>query len=70
VVTTYTYGALNLLTGVSYNNVSGVAAYGAGEYHLKSDSPGKGQIEKVTTGRGLKAMTMTALGRLQNRVRE
>jgi hypothetical protein len=54
-VTTYTYGPLNLLTGVSYNTASApaVAATAPVSITYKSASPGKGQIDTVTDGIGI-----------------
>jgi RHS repeat-associated protein len=52
VVTRYTYGDLNLLTKVQYDTASapGVIAPADVNISYKTDSPGKGQIEKVTDG--------------------
>jgi RHS repeat-associated protein len=70
VETTYTYGALNLPTGVSYNNVSGVAVTAPLSIHYKGDSPGKGRLESVTDGVGFERYDYDNFGRLQLRTRE
>lgn len=68
VVTTYTYGDLNLLTGVSYNTTSapGVAATAPVSITPKSASPGKGQIETMTDGAGSESYGYDSFGRLQS----
>jgi RHS repeat-associated protein len=68
VVTTYTYGELNLLTGVSYNTASaaGVAATATVSFTYKSASPGKVQIETVTDGAGNESYSYDSFGRLQS----
>jgi RHS repeat-associated protein len=71
VVTTYTYGQLNLLTGVSYNTSSapGVATTAAVSITPKTSSPGKGQIASVTDGVGSESYEYDSSGRLQSRTR-
>ncbi|MBO0798681.1 MAG: RHS repeat-associated core domain-containing protein, partial [Blastocatellia bacterium] len=71
VVTTYTYGELNWLTGMSYNTASapGVAATAAVGLTYKTDSPGKGQIKTVTDGVGSESYDYDSFGRLQSRTR-
>ena len=72
VVTTYTYGPLNLLTGVSYNNVTGVAPTAPVSIFYKNASPGKGQIERVTDGTGDdgESYTYDSFGLLQSCTRK
>jgi len=72
VITTYTYGDLNLLTGVSYNNVTGVAATAPVSITYKNASPGKGQIATVTDGTGGdgESYTYDSFGRLQSCTRK
>jgi RHS repeat-associated protein len=71
VVTTYVYGPLNLLTGVSYNTASatGVVATAPVSITHKTASPGKGQIETVTDGAGSESYGYDSFGRLQSRIR-
>jgi RHS repeat-associated protein len=68
VVTTYTYGELNLLTRVSYNTASatGVATTEPVIITHKSASPGKGQIETITDGAGTESYGYDSFGRLQS----
>jgi RHS repeat-associated protein len=68
VVTTYTYGPLNLLTGVSYNTASaaGVAATAAVSVTHKTASPGKGQIATVMDGSGSESYDYDSFGQLQS----
>ena len=68
-MTTYTYGALNLLTGVSYNNVTGVAPTAPVSIDYKDVSPGKGQVKTVTDGAGSESYGYDSFGRLQSCVR-
>jgi RHS repeat-associated protein len=69
VITTYQYGPLNLLTGVSYNNVTGVEPTAPVIITYKSSSKGKGQIETVADGAGSESYGYDDLGRLQSSVR-
>jgi RHS repeat-associated protein len=71
VVTTYTYGPLNMLTGVSYNTASapGVATTAAVTVTHRSASPGKGQIGMVADGAGTETYVYDNIGRLQSSVR-
>jgi RHS repeat-associated protein len=68
VVTTYQYGSLNLLTGVSYNTASapGVAATAPVSFTYRSASPGKVQIDTVTGGAGNESYSYDSFGRLQS----
>jgi len=70
VITTYTYGDLNLLTGVSYDTsqATGVALTAAVSITYKNASPGKGQIVTVTDGAGDdgESYTYDSFGRLQS----
>jgi RHS repeat-associated protein len=68
VVTTYTYGPLNLLTDVSYNTASaaGVAPTAPVSFTYKSAAPGKGQIQTVTDGAGSELYGYDNFGRLQS----
>ena len=70
VITTYTYGDLNLLTGVSYDTsqATGVALTAAVSITYKNASPGKGQIVMVRDGAGDdgESYTYDSLGRLQS----
>jgi RHS repeat-associated protein len=70
VVTNYTYGDLNLLTGVSYDTsqATGVAPTAAVNITYKHASPGKGQIVTVTDGPGGdgESYTYDSFGRLQS----
>jgi RHS repeat-associated protein len=66
VITTYTYGDLNLLTGVSYNNVTGVATTAPVSITYRNASPGKGKIEKVTDVAGSESYGYDNFGRLQS----
>ncbi len=67
-MTIYTYGPLNLLTGISYNNVTGVAPTAPVSIFYKNASLGKGQIERVTDGAGDdgESYTYDSFGRLQS----
>ena len=69
VVTTYTYGPLNLLTGVSYNNVTGVAPTAPVSISYKTSSYGKGRIAMVTDGAGSESYAYDNFGRLQSSIR-
>jgi RHS repeat-associated protein len=69
VITTYQYGPLNLLTGVSYNTGAGVAPTAPVSITYKSVSKGKGQIETVTDGTGSESHSYDNFGRLQSSVR-
>jgi RHS repeat-associated protein len=71
VVTTYTYGPLNMVTGVSYNTSSaaGVAATAPVSLAYKTTSPGKGQIQTVTDGAGSESYGYDGFGRLQSSIR-
>ena len=71
VVTAYTYGPLNLPTGVSYNTASatGVAATAAVSVTYKSASPGKGKIEAMTDGAGSESYGYDSFGRMQSHTR-
>jgi RHS repeat-associated protein len=71
VVTTYTYGPLNLPAGVSYNTASatGVATTAPVSITYKSDSPGKGQAKTVTDGAGSESYGFDSFGRLQSSIR-
>jgi RHS repeat-associated protein len=71
VVTTFTYGPLNMMTGVSYNTASatGVAATAAVSVTFKSAAPGKGQIEAMTDGSGSESYGYDNFGRLQSSIR-
>jgi RHS repeat-associated protein len=69
VITNYTYGELNLLNEVRYNNVTGVAPTATVNIKYRNDSPGKGQIEWVTDGMGKESYGYDGLGRLESRVR-
>jgi len=68
VVTTYTYGPLNMLTGMSYNTASatGVAATAGVSLTYRTDSPGKGKIEMVTDGAGSESYGYDGFGRLES----
>jgi RHS repeat-associated protein len=66
VITTYTYGDLNLLTGVSYNTVTGVAPTAPVSLTYRNASPGKGQPETVTDGLGSESYGYDSFGRLQS----
>jgi RHS repeat-associated protein len=68
VVTTYTYGQLNLLTGVSYNtaNATGVAATAPVSVTYKNASPGKARMETVTDGAGSETYGYDGFGRVQS----
>jgi RHS repeat-associated protein len=70
VITTYTYGELNLLTDVSYDRsqAPGVAPTAAVSISYKEDSPGKGQVDSVTDGTGGdgESYTYDSFGRLQS----
>jgi RHS repeat-associated protein len=66
VVTTYTYGDLNMLTGVSYNNVTGVAPTAPVSIEYSDASPGKGQVKTVTDGAGSESYVYDNFGRLQS----
>jgi RHS repeat-associated protein len=67
VITTYTYGDLNLLTEVKYSNVTGVAPTATVSIdYYRDDSPGKGRIKTVTDGAGTESYGYDSLGRLQS----
>jgi RHS repeat-associated protein len=68
VVTTYTYGDLNLLTGVSYDTskATGVATTASVSITPKSASPGKGQIDTVTDGAGSEKYDYDNVGRVKS----
>jgi len=76
VVTTYTYGELNMLTGVNYDttHAAGVAATAPVSINYKTTSPGKGQVEKVTDGvtesAGSETYSYDSVGRLQSCTRK
>jgi RHS repeat-associated protein len=74
VVTTYTYGSLNLPTGVSYNTASatGVVATADVSFSYKDASPGKGRMATVTYGAGIEnseSYGYDSFGRLQSSTR-
>ena len=70
-VTTYTYGPLNLPTGVSYNTSSaaGVPATAPVSLTYKSASPGKGKIDTVMDSVGSENYDYDGFGRLQSSIR-
>jgi RHS repeat-associated protein len=69
VVTTYTYGPLNLLTGVSYNNVTGVAPTAPVSIDYRNTSPGKGRMKTMTDETGNESYAYDNFGRLQSSIR-
>jgi RHS repeat-associated protein len=69
VETTYTYGPLNLLTRVSYNNVTGVAPTAPVSIDYRNTSPGKGRVKTVTDGTGNESYAHDNFGRLQSSIR-
>ncbi len=68
VITTYTYGPLNLLTGVSYNTVAGVATTAGVTIAYRNASPGKGGVDRVTKtdGSWSESYGYDSFGRLQS----
>jgi RHS repeat-associated protein len=71
VVTTYTYGPLNLPTGASYNTASatGVAATATVSIDYRNASPGKARVKTVTDGAGSENYTYDSFGQLQSLIR-
>jgi RHS repeat-associated protein len=72
VLTTYTYGDLNLLTSVKYDTTSapGVATTEEVKFTYKNAPRGKGQIATIMDGAGSESYVYDDVGRLQSCTRE